>query len=225
MIQQHHRAVAMRRKAAAGGGLDSTSLVMWYDFGNNSDSHGTYTLTDVGTPSYTGGTPAYGSSTTSNDLWSQADIVADTGAGGLTSDFTWVTRFRVGTTSGTQYVYYRSGRFFLRVTDGEIIGQASNVSLNGGASSITANTWTTVMIAHDDAANTDHLYIDSATETTSASSGAVPPSGTIYIGGLSATGGINCDFDYLFGFSRLLTSGERQQILDGGSGWDYSDVS
>ena len=107
-------AVVQQYNAAGGAtGLSKTSLVAWYDFGDATDAHASYDLTEDNSPSYTSGPPNYGSATAaSSQQWHTTATTGMTSvwAPDTATDITLVIRFKIGASVTNGNYVFKIGR-------------------------------------------------------------------------------------------------------------------
>lgn len=205
--------------------------------GNASDSHGSNTLTDVGSVSSTTGilngarSVSYGkyfSSTSAGFQFGDVDFCVSL----------WVNRQSSGYSdnkgifgrwdffsSNTQYLLYydpSADRLnFIVSSDGS--AATAVTASNHGA--VNTSTWYNVVAWHDATNNQIGIAVNDGTpNTTSYSSGVYNNSGTLLVGQMvTSLGNTTWDgyIDELGVWSRVLTSGERTSLYNSGSGLAY----
>jgi len=214
---------------AAGGGLDKTSLIAWYDFATNTDAHASYDLTNATTNAftYTAGTPDYGSAEDDPDSYVEnADL--DDNWMETDTNSTHVVRWRMRTTSvGNGYVFYNDNAIdYIRrtfITDDYYIRTRIGAVVSATTVVPATNVWYLTIIQFDasDDGNTTWVNDVMTAEVTGTFSDS---SGATRFGGTSAVGG-DFDFDYAAFYSRALTADERTWLYNSGGTRTYSELS
>ena len=207
-------------------GLSKTSLVAWYDFGDATDAHASYDLTEVGSPSYTSGTPNYGTSVQSTGA--QWNSPASTGIisawGGAAVDCTFGIRFKTGASvsSGDYILKHPNIRFAVRsLTGGSTVFINSASSHNTGYT-FTSGTWYSLVAVRDATTGNVQVYINNNdTGYTKCSNGW--NDAVITFGG-AASAAEDIDIDYMFFYNRELTSDEVAWIYNSGGTRTYADL-
>lgn len=205
--------------------------------GPRADSHGSNTLTDNNTVASAAGKVATaGDFEFSNQEYLSRADNADLSTGDI--DFTlqaWV-RLESETADGYSAIMGKWGaaggrEYLLYYLNG--VGFSFSVSSNGtnptdltsGFGTQTNGTWYLIHAWHDAANNQLGISVNAGTPTTTSYSAGVFDSGSEFVIGRNTGGGPGGYFDGLIdevGFwKRVLTSGERTQLYNGGSGLAY----
>mgnify|MGYP002351042139 CR=1 FL=1 len=208
-------------------GLSKTSLVAWYDFGDATDAHASYDLTEDNSPSYTSGPPNYGSATAaSSQQWHTTATTGMTSvwAPDTATDITLVIRFKIGAsvTNGNYVFNTIDTRYALRhLTSTGCTAYLNNVSPQT-STVLATGTWYLLIAQMDAATHTTHVWINNSDQ--SSTSGSASASVTaLYLGGISG-GAEDVDIDYAGFFNRLLTSDERTWLYNSGGTRTYAEL-
>jgi len=203
---------------AAGGGTSpgTTNLVSWYDFNNNSgnglvDSHGIYTLSASGVPTYqTAASPEYGiASDSGNDGWTQADL--DNNWHFTSGDYWMVVRFQ-----GYGAILNQDRIFDSNNSRARVRWLSNGVAVNMGDLVVTVpdipttGNWYTAIGQIDDTAGEIKAWVDNANETST--TGTPTYGGGTSCFGCKGTGAgdfTDCWLDYIGLFTGLPTADNR----------------
>ena len=200
---------------SASSGLSKTSLVAWYDFGDATDAHASYDLTETGEPAYTAGPPSYGSATsTTSQHGKTTPTTGLTSAWPATSsDAAWVVRLRFGDSvaNGNFLIQSTDTRYAIRFLTAGVSAIMNNV-VHATSVSLSKNTWYTIAINYTHSTGTVEVYV-SGDSAGSSSGTASDSAAAIYFGGTSSTPE-DVDIDFMGFFNRHLTSDEIDFITD-----------
>lgn len=208
--------------------------------GNATDAHGSNTLTDnasvgsttgkvSGCRDFENGSSQYFSHSDNSDLSLGAD-----------QDFTWAGWVQLESTGGNRSFIAKSSDDFLKNVEYLIrYGSGNNrfdITVGNGTTSAAAQsdtfgapstaTWYFVAAWHDSAANQLGISVNAgAADTTSWSSGTQDTSGSFSLGAWSQANNFHDGLLDEVGFwKRVLTSGDRTWLYNGGAGRSYADI-
>ena len=210
----------------ASSGLSKTSLVAWYDFGDATDAHASYDLTEVGSPSYTRGTPNYGTSVQSTGA--QWNSPASTGIisawGGAAVDCTFGIRFKTGASvsSGDYILKHPNIRFAVRSLTGGSTVFINSASSHDTGYTFTSGTWYSLVAVRDATTGNVQVYINNNDTGYTVCSNGWNDAVVTFGGAASAAEDI--DIDYMFFYNRELTSDEVAWIYNSGGTRTYADL-
>jgi hypothetical protein len=209
------------RKNAGGGTSPGTgNLLAWYDFNDATDSVGSYNLTEVGTPTYTGG---YGvASDAGPDYWSQSSL--DNVWGNADQNWSFVARIRprTGIVSG-KALFVNASRSLLEFSTTTGWQGAISKIYSGSPGAATLDVWYTVVVTFDTTGDICEITINNS--VSSNNTGAINFSlGTAFIGSDNVGSGSDVDVDYVGFFSDKLTADEITFFGDGSTTTVYADL-
>lgn len=205
--------------AEASATVSKTSLVAWYDMADNTDSHGSYTLVEDGTPSYdTNPTRGIADDVGPNN-WYQ-NTLDDTWLG-TDQDATLAIRFQLyGSIATGDWIYYsHSGEAYIR-NNNPVAVSLGNIALTTSLTSSTG-VWYLFIMEYDSATDSIDLWINNGT-VQEASGTYADAADQTYIGG--GANGEDIEVDYVGFWNRKLTSDERTAIYNSGGTFNYSDM-
>jgi len=212
--------VMLTSGGGGGGGIGTTGLVAWFDFADATDSHGSYDLTEVGTPTYTPGTPNYGTGTNEGvDKWDTSVNSLDEQICHSYVDQAFALRFRPvsGDVDNGDYALQGNfSRFRVRYLTSTATVELMDIVVSTAAMS--AGTWYTVVGSYDSATSTLTVWLNG----TQYSNTGTPLAGSTGTISLPLDGGF--DVDFFATWQRELTSVEADWIYNSGSTRSYSDL-
>lgn len=208
------------------------SLISWWDLeeasGARADAHGSYDLTDNNTVGSAAGKVGDAADfVAANSEYLSHPDNADFRANGSLTIACWARPDTLGGGVIAKAGPGASNEYRLEI-DGagkvEFIVGSSSVSNNNYAS---AGTWVFIVAEYDAGAGEATLYLDNDPNNTNTSNVGAPTTDTnAFDVGLSAGAAGNFDglIDSVGFWKRTLTSTERDDLWNGGSGVSYSDV-
>ena len=198
--------------------------------GNLLDAHGTNDLTDNNTVGTATGLINSGRDFERDtaESFSKADN-ASLSVGDI--DFTWafwvkqeslnnnfITKITSWPNSSEYAIYTFGGQVQFLVGNGSTFGQPTGVTLND------TGVWHYVVCWHDSVGNTLNIQVDNGTvSSTSYSGGGLDGTANLVFGSNGSTGASDMDgiMDEIGFWKRVLTSQERTDLYNGGSGLSY----
>jgi hypothetical protein len=198
--------------------------------GNALDAHGSNDLTDNNTVGTAAGkiSNARDFDRASSERLTRADN-ASISAGDV--DFTFSLWFKAESLNNFSYLLSKRNAFFndyeLFYLSSSVYFECAGVTRQSSGVTVGAGEWHFVVFYHDSAANVIGVSIDGGAAVTTSTGGAAPSDtdGTFALGGRGHTGADYWDgcLDEVGFWKRVLTSDERTQLYNGGSGLAYED--
>ena len=191
--------------ASSGVSVSKSNLLAWYDFANTNDAHGSYNLSQLNSPTYTAGSPNYGSSFGGSNLWTQPSLDGAFSTNGGSS-WTWAIRFmaNAGAVSGSYVMYGQNGTTAARWLTTTVRGSVASTTQTTTAVGVT-NFWYTYVAVYTP---TNRNYYLNGTLYGPAANAFSTFGGDIYFGGQNATSADQYNIDYAGFWNRALSTNE-----------------
>lgn len=221
----------------------TTNLVSWWKLdetsGNRSDAHGSNTLTDIGTVTYSRAKHYWGA----NFVRSQGErleINDNTSLQTGNIDFSFGGWFRLTSLGITQYILAKmvnttDGEYQLYVNTSnklvfEITDGTATLITVGHPTTLTTNTWYWFIAYHDSVNDEIGISINNGSFTTQTTNGTAPTAGDgskkFMLGARSdGVNSLDGDLDEIFFYKKMLSSSELTWLYNVSFGRKYENLS